>query len=598
MRGINDARVQRIVGDVDSVSFLIDRLNEFLAGVVQKASTDLLDVQMASAVVRVFLSLEKTWSATPGFSPDNVRDLDPAEKFLVDFFYPLLDATSLNDEMLSGSPNFVTGRAFTQSMTEAYAPFLTKLEGILAATGFSQDQSNLVLGTVIGAVLVCSFPLWVVYRDFHGYAAYDTVVPRLLDAVSVAGFVLNDMRSNLLESASPTQAGDFDLVVSQLDVSFRQSLNQKANPYIKAFKENAESIFRVRTRPKDSELKTAIENVKFWKNVSAGKTTIYLGPEPGDPNDVALSYLGGIYFNANEETQKRSFLAVSEAWAALEQASRFVSQAGFWLYVNAANNPYSGRHPPHNTHENGGDFDLGWTYVYNPDPNHPTMDPRDPKNHRENLAHMKTVEPQPGLPIFTDPRTNKDFSLVPIPEDKDTPPTHAQIQKLAAHVVLQAVALSGLKRYLYADAQNMRYAATNLGSAMSYFAKKLGVADPNLNPWESTRKAVIAFTEAMSHYNHLHAELFARGVFDPGPLLKEANLASILTFMYELALERDNDDAFYAEMFQPRKGVEKDESEAKIKPLRDDWKNRSNAKMPSLLPVWLTEERWNQFREF
>ncbi len=62
--------LELIAGDVDSISFLIDRLNEFLAG----TSLDLLDVQMANAVSQVFLSLGQVWNAI-----NVMKDLDPAE---------------------------------------------------------------------------------------------------------------------------------------------------------------------------------------------------------------------------------------------------------------------------------------------------------------------------------------------------------------------------------------------------------------------------------------------------------------------------------------------------------------------------------------
>ena len=188
--------LELIAGDVDSISFLIDRLNEFLAG----TSLDLLDVQMANAVSQVFLSLGQVWNAI-----NEMKDLDPAEKFAVDFFHPLLDGDNLRNELESGSPSFAADWPFTQSMVQAYAPFFTRLEEILANRGFPQDQTNLVLGAVIGIVALCSFPLWVVYRHFHGYAAYDRVLPRLLNSLSAAQFVLNDVRSTILGSAPSWQ---------------------------------------------------------------------------------------------------------------------------------------------------------------------------------------------------------------------------------------------------------------------------------------------------------------------------------------------------------------------------------------------------------
>jgi hypothetical protein len=592
-----DPRVARIVGDAGSVSFLIDRLNEFLAAFVEKTSTDLVDAGTAAAVVDVFLGLEDAWGVTSTAFNEGVKDLDPAEKFLVDTFAPLLDAASLGEAVKSGSPAFESDRPFTNSLAEAYAPFFTRLEAILANTGSSQKQVDLVLGAATAMVLLCSFPLWTVYLDFHGMAAYQRILPRLLDSVAMATSALNDLRAMALAGGPPSAAARLDAVVSQLAVALRQSLIQKSTLYAQQFSSNAEAASRVRTRRKESELNAAVESLQFWKHVSGGDPTVMLAQRPVDPADVAFPYLGGIVFIGSAEMQERSFLALPQGWDALAQATRFVSQSGFWLRLNAANNPYCGRHQPHkNSHENGGDFDLAWTYVAT-DAKGAALS----TSLRENVARMTKVKPADGkLPVFTDPVKNVSFNLVPVPEDRDKPPTHAQIQKLAAHIVLQAVALSGLRRYLYADAQNMAHAANSLGLAMSYLAKRrLGLSDldPKLDPWAFSKRAVIPFVEPTGHYNHLHAELFAVGASDPGPLLKE-RLADTLTFLYELALERDQDDQFYEEMFQPRSGVQQDESEAKIGPFRDAWKQRSKDGLPSLLPVWLTAARWKEFMNF
>jgi len=606
MKRLDNARVQRIVGDVESVGFLIDRLNEFLAGANSNASTD---AQMGIDVINAFFSLQDEWAAKPRNFTDAVADTDPAEQYLLEFFYPLLDVDSLQRELESGSTNFLSQTSFGESATQAYLPLFNKLQQVLTGAGFTQSQTSAVLGISMGVILLCSFPLWVVYRDFHGVAAHKRAVPRLQNSLSRARFLLDDMRIRVVETAPGAQAADFDAVLSRLNTSLRQAVIQKSGPYLTAFEANAQANFLERQLPREADLNTTVESVQFWLNSSGGKNTVTLGAQGLDPSDKPFPYLGRIRFIANEKQLARSYWAIPQGWATLAQFTRLVSQAGFSLRLNAANNPFGGRHEPHrNSHENGGDFDLGWTYIrtfFGTDPAERDKDAIDPNNRREDVAQMemvpplgKTKPPLDGrLPIFTDPSTGHSFNLKPIPQDKDKPETHAQIQKLAAHVVLQAVALSGFRRYLYADAQNMRYAANNLGLAMSFLAKKLGVQDPRVDPWAFTKKAVIPFVEPVGHYNHVHAELFAAPAVDPGPLLKD-QFTETLTFLYELALERDQDDSFYAEMFQPRKGTQRNESEERIKPFRKDWQDRSNAGLPSLLPVWLTEARLNQFRGF
>lgn len=585
-----------LASDLASATFLLARLNEFLAGLDQQAAPQApLSGQLTAAVRQAFQAIADTWTTWTKTSVRTaIADLDPAEKVLVEFFDPLLDASSLGDQLRSGSLTF-PGQGLV-GLTQAFAPFLTQLEGVLAAAGFSADQSNLAISAAMGAILLCAFPLWTVYSALHGLAAHNRVVPRLQASLPVAGRALDGMIGSVVATAAATQAAGFAAILSRLSTSLRQALNQKAGPYLDAFGANAQSIFTLRTQLRESDLNAQVSSIQFWAHAAAGKTEVSLGAGPVQVGDPSFPYLGGIYFNAPACTQARSFLALPDAWAALAQAARFVSQAGFWLYVNAANNPYGGRHPPHDTHFNGGDFDLGWTYIgVNPiDP-----DPRSEANKHENLARMRKAKPQSGYyPIFSDPVKKEDYTLIPIPEDRQMPPTHAGIQKLAFHVVVQAVALSGLRRYLYADAQNMRYALSNLGLAASYLASQLNIADPRLDPWDGTNKAAIPVTEAMAHYNHLHGELFRRAAFTPNPILEGMNFQKFLSFIYKLAIERDQDTAFYTEMLQPRYGVQRNESEAKIKPFRDAWCARSKAGLPSLLPVWLTSQRWNQFMGF
>jgi len=596
MKGAPNVKSDLRAGDIESVSFLAGRLNEFLASMGSGVPVGSLGSAVTEAVSKVFLSLNQEWKPVP--------DVDPAEESIVNFFDPFLEAASLPDLMASGAGSLTTRSTFIQRMTIACAPVFTGVEAVLANSGFPQEQTNMVLGVTIGTATLCAFPLWTVYCDFHGLVAYEKVMPRLLESLRAAELILNDMSASVLASmpSSMVQVGHLDQILSHLNSSLRQALLQKAGPYLAAFAANAEANFQARTRIKEADLNASIESVTFWRNESSGEPEISLGRAPIDPQGRAFPYFGGIFLKADENVQQRSFFALPAAWDALVQAGRFVSQAGFWLYVNAANNPYGGKHPPHQTHQNGGDFDLGWTFIrtklFDPKDSAYRKDPADKgeKNQHENLARMqKKQPPAPGSVIFVDPVTRKEFSLVPVPQDKNKPETHAQIQKLAVHVVLQAVALSGLKRYLYADSSNMRYAATNLELAMSHLADKFGLADPHLNPSESTQKAVIAFTESMVHYNHLHAELLARKAISTGPLLDEKNIVAMLTFLYQLARERDQNDSFYDEMFQPRSHVEKDESEARVQPFRDEWKKRSESGLPSLLPVWLSVERTEEF---
>jgi hypothetical protein len=602
MKGAPNQKTKQIAQDIESVAFLSARLNEFLASMGSGIPIGSLGSQVTEAVSKVFLSLNQEWEPVP--------DLDPAEKSIVNFFDPFLEAASLPELMASGARTLTTRNSFIQSMTIACAPVFTGVESVLANSGFPQDQTNLVLGVTIGTATLCAFPLWTVYHDFHGLVAYEKVLPRLRESLRVAELILNDVSASVLASipSFTVQLGRLDQVLSHLNSSLRQALLQKSGPYLAAFAANAEANFKARTRIKEADLNARIEGVTFWHNEAGGEPKISLGRAPIDPQARAFPYFGGIFLKADDSVQQRSFFALQNAWDALEQAGRFVSQAGFWLYVNAANNPYGGKHPPHQTHQDGGDFDLGWTFIrdklFDPQDSVYRKDPADKgeKNQHENLARMqKKQPPAPGSVIFVDPATRKEFSLEAVPQDKNKPPTHAAIQKLAVHVVLQAVALSGFQRYLYADADNMRYAATNLELAMGHLAGKLGLADPHLNPWESTQKAVIAFTEGMVHYNHLHAELFAQKVIPMGPFLDKKNIVATLTFLYQLARERDQNNDFYKEMLQPRKNVEnnkKDESEDRIKPFRDEWKKRSEVGLPSLLPVWLSVEQIEEFMGF
>src|SRR5690349_2248360 len=162
-----------------------------------------------------------------------------------------------------------------------------------------------VLGAVMGTILLCSFPLWVVYRDFHGLAAYERVMQRLLNCLSLAEFILNDMRASVLETAPPAQANDFDDLLSRLNTSLRQALIQKSDPYMKAFEANAESTFRLRVLPRESDLNTTVESVRFWLNSTGGNKIVTLGAQGLDPSDKPFPYLGRIRLIANDKQLAR-----------------------------------------------------------------------------------------------------------------------------------------------------------------------------------------------------------------------------------------------------------------------------------------------------
>lgn len=93
----------------------------------------------------------------------------------------------------------------------------------------------------------------------------------------------------------------------------------------------------------------------------------------------------------------------------------------------------------------------------------------------------------------------------------------------------------------------------------------------------------------MQHYNHLHTVI-------PVPLGETSarflNLKN-LSFIFQLAIERDNDSAFHQEMFAPRIGARSD-VRTRIEIFHNDWIARSKKGMPSLLSVWLTPERRKQ----
>src|SRR5436190_24276609 len=80
--------------------------------------------------------------------------------------------------------------------------------------------------------------------------------------------------------------------------------------------------------------------------------------ESSTTNGPALTFRKSIQASTVIETKTKSldpevYWAHEVAWQRLTQASNYANQAGFAFVINAANNRWGGRHPPHTTHENG-----------------------------------------------------------------------------------------------------------------------------------------------------------------------------------------------------------------------------------------------------
>jgi hypothetical protein len=194
-------------------------------------------------------------------------------------------------------------------------------------------------------------------------------------------------------------------------------------------------------------------------------------------------------------------------WPQVRGVTALCNQSGVKLRINAANNRWGGKHPPHSSHKQGCDID--WDLGFGDDW-------------------------VPNL-IRREGRTNRPFSRFfrnePLDDRDKKPPCQVGIDRLLMWIGIQANLIAGVRALLYGDEPLMEDATRHLLSLFTVSRPAHSTTDP----------------EPRIHYNHLHADYLPHAIQAcAGPLVwAVADTDDLAARLHTLAVQRDADTNFW-----------------------------------------------------
>jgi len=556
--------VERLLADDIAAS---EVLASQLRRILDIASSASMGGAFAKDAKTFYLSLKKIWEQSDS-RLEAYKEVEDAVSYLDGFLMPLLDSERFDAAVRVGQTflrRYPGGSALASQppsdpayidyALRAFTGTFEEVDDALVAAFSVPDVPPRVANLVVGVVVLCTVPIWAIYHHFHGTAAYAAVSHQLADVLAAGRTTVRMFHQGLVRQVAAGQNFTTDeeyLLVTVISV-LHSMINVRL-AYLAQFERDTSSL-PPRIRFTADALDQQMRRTAFWVSGPPGERVVQLG-RPREPNLEAkpFPYHGSIVYEGGERLHSRSFYALPDGWAVFEDFCRLVCQAGFTVTVTACGNAFGGRHPPHDTHRSGLEFDVDWAF---------TSDSRD---RVRNLARRRK---RYGTGIFRDVERDKYFSLEEIPGDK-TPPTHIYIEALSALVAFQAAALSGLRRYLYVDVENMILAADYLG----------WIVDRALFA-EVGRKANIPVIEGLGHFNHLHGEV-------PSPAVSRID-SEVLTRVFVQALIRDKNPDFSSYYLRAPVGASP-ASVDRVRRFGELWAQRSVDGLPALRPVWLPAE--------
>lgn len=180
------------------------------------------------------------------------------------------------------------------------------------------------------------------------------------------------------------------------------------------------------------------------------------------------------------------------------------------LRINAGNNRWGGRHPPHSSHKQGCDIDwdlgVGGDWV-------------------PNLVQRQGATARPFSRFFRNE---------PLAGGDEGPPCQVGIDRLAMWVGVQANLIAGVRALLYGDEPLLEEATRHLVSLFTVRRPAHASADP----------------EPRAHHNHLHADYLPHAVQNcTDPLVWSlANVDDLAARLHALAIQRDADPNFWRKL--------------------------------------------------
>ncbi len=195
------------------------------------------------------------------------------------------------------------------------------------------------------------------------------------------------------------------------------------------------------------------------------------------------------------------------AWPQVRSVTALCNQAGVHLRINAGNNRWGGRHPPHSSHKQGTDvdWDLGLAGDWVP-----------------NLLQRQGQTDRPFSHLFRNE---------PLEGGDAGPPCQIGIDRLVMWIGVQANIIAGVRALLYGDEPLLHEATRHLTSLFNVRRPAHASADP----------------EPRAHHNHLHADYLPHAVQNcADPLVWAlADVDDLAARLYTLAMQRDADVNFW-----------------------------------------------------
>jgi hypothetical protein len=217
----------------------------------------------------------------------------------------------------------------------------------------SADRLGMVHGLMAvayGLLALVSVPVNCLYDAYHGTCTMEVLVPRLLACTATwAGFAGGGLKQ---------LAGD------RLWNSRRSEEHREAAQLLEAFRAWSEALSAAFREALYRLLRTAAEQGGGRVRTPAQMTpsgewrlTLTEQGEDGTPRAVERRAAEAISQD-RPAGHEEIFWMLPTLWAPFGTAVALANQSGVRVWINAANNRWGGRHPPHSDHRQGATFDL------------------------------------------------------------------------------------------------------------------------------------------------------------------------------------------------------------------------------------------------
>lgn len=404
-------------------------------------------------------------------------------------------------------------------------------------------------------------PNWRHWRLHWGTAVIEDLLPAQLDALAVTRRWVERQLVDIITDAA-NEARRRDDTPSPVTLEFR-SAEQRI---LQAVREVSLGYLDQVRANHLAQLKFAVEE--------QGGGRIRLDPETftqGRPwrlrvnrsgmESLDLSYPEQVAYAPGLDQDVRWMLRA--VWPQVRSVTALCNQASVQLRINAANNRWGGKHPPHSSHKQGCDidWDMGMRGEWVP-----------------NLVQREGKTKRPFSRFFRNE---------PIEGGDQGPPCQIGIDRLVMWIGIQANLIAGVRALLYGDEPLLDDATRHLTSRFSVQRPARSSADP----------------EPRSHHNHLHADYLPHAVQNCiEPLVWAVRDTDDLSArLHALALQRDADPGFWfklagleqvptsaADFLTLRRvyrSIPGPQIERQIRAWQFWWNQRAVSGIP-LLPVW------------